>query len=125
MAVPVRAACSHNWYDEPIRKHTIQDDMESMLYVILYCGPVCGILYLPHYTPDMHMKRALETMFDYYSEVPGAEFPDGGVHKDANIQYRKYTQCLAWHSSDFKSWLGGAPFTRTTTYGNFPTIVSQ
>ena len=95
------AVCSHNWYREPFREHTVQDDMESMLYVVLYCG----ILYLPHHTSDEEMRVTLKMIFDYYDEEPGAEFPNGGMHKATNFTSRKFTNVFDWHSAEFRVWL--------------------
>ncbi|KAI1781620.1 hypothetical protein LXA43DRAFT_861768, partial [Ganoderma leucocontextum] len=94
------SACTHNYADEPLRRHTIQDDMESMLYVVLYCG----VMYLPHKTESKRFRELLKGMFDFYALSEGG-IPHGGDGKVRNQLSRALTSFIKWKSLPFKRWL--------------------
>ncbi|KAI0357826.1 hypothetical protein OH77DRAFT_1398442 [Trametes cingulata] len=66
-------------------KHTIQDDMESMLYVLLYCS----MRWLPHSRDDRSLRAIMDPLFDYSHEYLGHH--EGGHHKTLNAMDREYT----------------------------------
>lgn len=79
--------------------HSIQDDMESMLYVILYCG----LKWLPHnlhgnFFPSMNQFFAQES-----SRHNGKL--SGGTFKAANQHSRHYTSRITFTCQAFQEWL--------------------
>ena len=42
------------------RNHTLQDDMESLIHVVLYCA----LLYLPHNLSDQELAQKIWLLFE-------------------------------------------------------------
>ncbi|KAJ8470018.1 hypothetical protein ONZ51_g8608 [Trametes cubensis] len=86
--------------ENPERGHTLQDDMESLLYVILYCS----LLHLPH---DVRKPADLHTFiynfFDYSSYAAGRLH--GGDSKLANAGNRTWMQRVKFNSENITDWL--------------------
>ena len=74
--------------------------MESMLYVVLYCG----VMYLPHKTDPEDFRGLLAGMFDSYS-LSSVGIPHGGDGKRRNKRSRVFTSTIKWESTPFKDWL--------------------
>ncbi|KAL7281487.1 hypothetical protein ACG7TL_004802 [Trametes sanguinea] len=79
-------------------KHTFQDDMESLLYVVFYCA----LLYLPHDLSDELLTWTHDRFF-YDTEMMGKSLC-GGKGKLANAWYREYTFRLHFESAAFQEW---------------------
>ncbi|KAJ8462803.1 hypothetical protein ONZ51_g10665 [Trametes cubensis] len=84
----------------PEKGHTLQDDMESLLYVILYCS----LLHLPHSmrNPD-HLHRFIHKFFDDCSYGVGRLH--GGDAKLVNTDDRTWTQRIKFNSQNIADWL--------------------
>ncbi|KAI0330530.1 hypothetical protein GY45DRAFT_750579 [Cubamyces sp. BRFM 1775] len=84
----------------PERGHTLQDDMESLLYVILYCS----LLHLPH---DVRDPESLHTFI--YNFFDRSSFAFGRLHggdaKLANAHCRNWTRRVKFHSKNISDWL--------------------
>ncbi|KAI0324173.1 hypothetical protein GY45DRAFT_450849 [Cubamyces sp. BRFM 1775] len=80
-------------------KHTFKDDMESLLYVVLYCA----LLYLPHRFVSRNLT-ALHTGFFEECQDAGSTMY-GGVGKTANSANRHWTQCVRFGSPALQEWL--------------------
>ena len=69
-------------------KQTIQDDIESLLYVVLYCA----LLWLPHTLPQAQLK---ETIWEIFERATWSSFDKafiGGEGKFANAVTRAFTK---------------------------------
>ena len=87
-------------YDGKLRKQTIQDDMESLFYVVLYCS----FLWLPHKLSKEDLHRTIKKFFEAASWVwPYADF-EGGEGKVANAMRREYTKDVEFNPA-LKEWL--------------------
>ncbi len=53
--------------------HTVQDDMESIYYVVLYCA----LLYLPHRLNGNKLLRLLGLIFDFIADQNGMRVSGG------------------------------------------------
>ncbi|KAJ8462800.1 hypothetical protein ONZ51_g10666 [Trametes cubensis] len=84
----------------PERGHTLQDDMESLLYVVLYCS----LLYLPH---DVRNPENLHTFI--YNFFDSSSFGFGKLHggdaKLANAYTRNWIQRVKFNSENITDWL--------------------
>ncbi|KAI0714070.1 hypothetical protein C8T65DRAFT_645395 [Cerioporus squamosus] len=81
-------------------KQTIQDDMESLLYVVLYCA----LLWLPHNFSQQELTSTVSAFFDEsYKHTLGVM--QGGAAKFANAKRRQYTLLLVFGSPAFQDWL--------------------
>ncbi|KAI0775526.1 hypothetical protein BD413DRAFT_688733 [Trametes elegans] len=77
-------------------KQSFQDDMESLLYVVLYCA----LHYLPHnLTPD-HLSSILRALYSTPSDTT-----HGGSEKYTNSAFRKYTKDVQFGSPALHEWL--------------------
>ncbi|KAH9889874.1 hypothetical protein C8Q73DRAFT_652721 [Cubamyces lactineus] len=87
----------------PEKGHTLQDDMESLLYVILYCS----LLHLPHSmrNPE-HLYRFIEKFFDDCSYGVGKLH--GGDAKLVNADDRTWTQRIKFDNENIADWLNTA-----------------
>ncbi|KAI0354872.1 hypothetical protein OH77DRAFT_1404217 [Trametes cingulata] len=74
-------------------KATLQDDMESLLYVVLYCA----LLWLPHNLSRDRLARLIVCIFDQYERYAG-DFR-GGAGKVANAAERMFTQEVKFRSA--------------------------
>lgn len=68
-------------------KQTFQDDIESLLYVILYCA----LLWLPHELSPAQLDEALEAIFDRSRWAPSKNGYVGGDGKLDNAMTRYFT----------------------------------
>ncbi|KAI0632324.1 hypothetical protein C8Q77DRAFT_1060473 [Trametes polyzona] len=80
-------------------KHRFTDDMESLLYVVLYAG----LMYLSH---DASMQL-LTTTINGFFRVMGmpSRDPVGGDGKIVNRVHRTYTAPIRFRSAAFQEWL--------------------
>ena len=81
-------------------KHTFQDDMESLLYVVLYCA----LLWQPHVLSEEGLTHFISKFFDdamVYSKRPA----EGGFVKVENALSRLWTERIGLHSRDLHDWL--------------------
>ncbi|KAI0714074.1 hypothetical protein C8T65DRAFT_738959 [Cerioporus squamosus] len=83
---------------EPPRTHTVQHDMESMLYSVLHCA----LLNLPHDGGDP--RNCLNEMFDGLEEHLAGKAFAGGAGKFLNKTRRTYTRGIIW-KSPITEWL--------------------
>ncbi len=74
--------------------------MESMIYVVLYCGLLC----LPHKLNGVALKDLLKSFFDAYQLRSGV--PLGGHSKISNKTTRLTTGAIKWKSRGMTTWLG-------------------
>ncbi|KAI0323496.1 hypothetical protein GY45DRAFT_1376288 [Cubamyces sp. BRFM 1775] len=89
--------------ETPEKGHTLQDDMESLLYVILYCS----LRHLPHSmrNPE-HLYRFIHKFFDDCSYGVGKLH--GGDAKLVNSDDRTWTQRITFNSKNIADWLNTA-----------------
>ncbi len=80
-----------------IRPHTIQDDMESLLYVVFYCA----LHWLPHNLTDL--SEVISTFFKDRATKSGLLF--GGDAKLSNTMDRLYTSAPTFSSQALREWL--------------------
>ncbi|OSC97326.1 hypothetical protein PYCCODRAFT_1145209 [Trametes coccinea BRFM310] len=86
-------------FQEENGKHTFKDDMEALIYVVLYCA----LLYLPH---DLHPRDLTDLYRDFFNQrddIEGLEL--GGQGKTANARYRNFTRSIHFGSTAYKEWL--------------------
>ncbi|KAI0635992.1 hypothetical protein C8Q77DRAFT_1053379 [Trametes polyzona] len=76
-------------------KHTIQDDMESLLYLVLYCA----LLYLPHNLPMLGLTTLVQ---EFFRQDAGGI---GGEAKRLNAVSRRYTRRVRFRSTALQEWL--------------------
>lgn len=80
--------------------YTLQHDMESILYVVLYCA----LLWCPHNAPGHLLRNILSGMFDVF-EITHDGHPRGGGGKLQNMRHRMWTDDLEWTSNGMQTWL--------------------
>lgn len=82
--------------------HTIQDDMESIYYVVLYCA----LLYLPHHIDGNELLCLLGLLFDF-NTVKNSTRASGGMVKSADLHRGAHTGDLPWTQSSkpIREWL--------------------
>ncbi|PIL27267.1 hypothetical protein GSI_10414 [Ganoderma sinense ZZ0214-1] len=83
--------------------HEIGDDMESMLWLLLYCG----LLRLPHNIGAPQLKRYMDDLFDQRS-LPvgeGGLGALGGYGKVQDLEKRTYLDTIQWQNAIFQEWL--------------------
>ncbi|KAI9064635.1 hypothetical protein FKP32DRAFT_571451 [Trametes sanguinea] len=81
-------------------KHTFPDDMEALLYVVLYCA----LYYLPHDLSPEDLATFTEGFFDDYVRRMGGVLHGGGG-KSANAHARLYTRNVHFQDAVFDEWL--------------------
>ncbi|KAI0350368.1 hypothetical protein OH77DRAFT_1573299 [Trametes cingulata] len=84
-----------------VTDHLIEDDMESFLYVVLYCG----LLRLPHNLTSMALLKTLRTVFDYQDDYVGVGKKRGGDGKLQNMANRRHTAPIKWHTPGMEEWI--------------------
>ncbi|KAI0326085.1 hypothetical protein GY45DRAFT_1259707 [Cubamyces sp. BRFM 1775] len=80
-------------------KHTFEDDMEALLYVVLYCS----LLYLPLRMKMSRLDVLHEAMFQNSQEFLGTTI--GGTGKAANCVDRMWTGRVQFLSPSLQEWL--------------------
>ena len=80
-------------------RQTIEDDMESLLDVVLYCA----LLWLPHNLPDDEVSETYTRFFEFSTIHSGAAV--GGDAKAANAYNRRYTRDIVFDCTAVKTWL--------------------
>ena len=84
----------------PERRLTPQDDMESLLYVVLYCA----LIWQPHNLPYDTLALIIRRMFDERVYIsPGPAY--GGLAKRDNAHRRAYTRVVQFESRALHEWL--------------------
>ncbi|KAH9889374.1 hypothetical protein C8Q73DRAFT_793575 [Cubamyces lactineus] len=80
-------------------RHTFEDDMEALLYVVLYCA----LLYLPH---RVLLSTLTETVYMLFDEVQddGTNLSGGGG-KVMNRYRRTFTRRIVFTSPAIQEWL--------------------
>ncbi|OBZ71187.1 hypothetical protein A0H81_08659 [Grifola frondosa] len=82
--------------------HSLPDDMESLLYVILYCS----LRWLPHNEVSWSLKRIIRTIFHERQHLHGEDL--GGDAKFAQLRTRTYTRDIAFAHAEIHQWLNAA-----------------
>ncbi|KAI0350356.1 hypothetical protein OH77DRAFT_1593615 [Trametes cingulata] len=85
---------------EGARIHRIQDDMESLYYVVLYCS----LLYLPHALAPQRLSSLMHDMFDWRSEFGDNRRVAGGG-KSADLFVGIWTRGIPWGSPAIGTWI--------------------
>ncbi|OBZ71870.1 hypothetical protein A0H81_08087 [Grifola frondosa] len=86
--------------EEFTQQHHIQDDMESLLYVVLYCS----LRWLPHNKQESALVRLLHVLFDRYDEIDEKGNTRGGDAKLQNSTSRKFTKKVRFTSKPLQKW---------------------
>ena len=81
-------------------KHIFLDDMESLLYVIFYCG----LMWQPHNLSTRALTTTISSFFDECFERHRGEM-HGGAAKLANAIRRQYILTLVFDSTSLDDWL--------------------
>ncbi|OJT04963.1 hypothetical protein TRAPUB_4244 [Trametes pubescens] len=87
---------------KPEQPHTLEDDMESLLYVVLYCA----LLYLPHNLDDESLEVVIQRLFDQSVDIDGEL--RGGFGKIANRAGCTLTGRIKFANPDLQKWLDDA-----------------
>ncbi|KAI0775524.1 hypothetical protein BD413DRAFT_429883, partial [Trametes elegans] len=77
-------------------KHAFEDDMESLLYVVLYCA----LHYLPHNLQFNDLAHVVRSLFDMPLDTT-----HGGDEKVANAMFRVFTGEVQFGSPALHEWL--------------------
>ncbi|OSC97322.1 hypothetical protein PYCCODRAFT_1428549 [Trametes coccinea BRFM310] len=80
-------------------KQVFKDDMESLIYVVLYCA----LFYLPHDLDPIDLASFNKDFFQHRQVAGDADF--GAKGKVANAQARHMTSSIQFGSAAFKEWL--------------------
>lgn len=83
----------------PEERHIFQDDMESLLHVVFYCG----LLYLPHNLASKKLRSIMHEFFDRAFFFNGHLC--GGMVKLANSFNRQFSREIKWTNPDVQTWL--------------------
>ena len=87
-------------FDGDKLKHTFQDDMEALFYVVLFCA----LIYQGHDCPLRHVKRVLNNFFDEKMPFkPG--IVRGGTGKRMNSKCRAFTEGIQYQDTHLGEWL--------------------
>ncbi|KAJ2965239.1 hypothetical protein NUW54_g14185 [Trametes sanguinea] len=86
--------------DQANGKHTFLDDMEALLYVVLYCA----LYYLPHDLSPRNLASFTAAFFDEYRRRTGGVL-HGGEAKYANAFARSFTKNVHFQDAAFDEWL--------------------
>ncbi|KAI0749765.1 hypothetical protein C8Q80DRAFT_1218829 [Daedaleopsis nitida] len=82
--------------------HTLRDDMESLIYVVLWAG----LHYLKHNLGPTELARFIKEFFLHYQSF-GSQLL-GGTAKGANMGNRRMTKRVKFENPDFQRWLDTA-----------------
>ncbi len=80
-------------------RQAIQDDMESLLYVVLYCA----LHWLPHNLDKKELSNLVSSFFDYRKPLRGGVA--GGTPKLLNAETRNLTGQVTFASKAIQEWL--------------------
>ena len=86
-------------HEQKTGKHTFEDDMESLLYVVLYAA----LLWQPHDFTRAELSRIIKNMFEDAAPLHGGMHGGGG--KSANAMMRAYTRDMHLSSAPLQEWL--------------------
>lgn len=86
----------------PEFRHSIQDDLESIIYVVFYGG----LRYLPHNASTL-LNIFMNGFFNQSDKLPDGTVM-GGVGKGINKTSRYYSKLVAFESASLQKWLDGA-----------------
>ncbi|KAI0775523.1 hypothetical protein BD413DRAFT_470932, partial [Trametes elegans] len=82
--------------------HNIGHDMESLLYVVFYCG----LLRLPHHiTGGGTLLTTLTGFFDQYHALRRNKTQQGGAGKSSNMLFRTFSEMVIWESEKMSQWI--------------------
>lgn len=81
-------------------KATFQDEMESLLYVVLYCA----LIWQRHKVSMKQLTSTITELFDSFTEFE-AGIKDGGDGKIVNAEHRVYTRSARFENQDLSEWL--------------------
>ena len=78
--------------DGKTNEATFRDDMESLLYVVLYCS----FLWLPHNLPKDKLAATIKELFEHYELHEGVQFGGGGTGggEFSSDWYRVRLECI-------------------------------
>ncbi len=79
---------------------TFQDEMESLLYVVLYCA----LLWQPHGVSFKQLTSTVTELFNSFTEFE-AGIKDGGDGKIVNAEHRVYTRSVRFKDQNLSEWL--------------------
>ncbi len=82
-----------------VPKHTFLDDMESLLYIVLYCA----LLWQPHDLTPEYLTQTIARMFDLQQFDSSVQHGGGG--KAANALHRTFTGLMHLQSPSLQEWL--------------------
>ncbi|KAI0364213.1 hypothetical protein BV20DRAFT_956708 [Pilatotrama ljubarskyi] len=83
----------------PEQPHVFEDDMESLVYVVLYCA----LLHLPHNLSPKPLESIMHQLFDSSVFFDGEL--RGGASKAMNRGTRALTRRIKFTNLDFQKWL--------------------
>ncbi len=81
-------------------KHTLQDDMEALFYVVLFCA----LTYQEHHLSPMQLKSTLKNLFDETMTF-GPGIVRGGNGKTVNSLTRMFTRGVGFESAHLGEWI--------------------
>ncbi|OBZ71030.1 hypothetical protein A0H81_09156 [Grifola frondosa] len=90
---------SYNVLDKEDVVHSLSDDMESLLYVVLYCS----LRWLPHDEDEKSLGAHLHALFDYSEFLVGRLL--GGNGKYLFLSTRRYLEHITFAHPPIKEWL--------------------
>lgn len=81
--------------------HTVQDDMESLLYVVLYCS----FIWLPHNRAGniKMLASVFKEMFDHFTDW--GSILKGGIVKMANATSGAWATDFTWDTPQLNEWI--------------------
>ncbi|GBE84773.1 hypothetical protein BKA93DRAFT_824938 [Sparassis latifolia] len=95
--------------------HTIQDDMESILWVVLYCS----LLWLDHDLPVKKLVTTMSTIFDQCNSFEDGE-TTAGDGKVSNQVSRLYTSKIHFSNPKIQEWLNAVMNFNSSYVFNWP-----
>ncbi len=84
---------------DDVPKHTFLDDMESLLYIVLYCA----LLWQPHDVTPEYLTQTIARMFDLQQFASSVQHGGGG--KAVNAVHRTFTGLMHLQSPSLQEWL--------------------
>lgn len=87
-------------FDGDKLKHTLQDDMEALFYVVLFCA----LMYQGHNCSSSQIRNILKNFFDEKMPFkPG--IVRGGAGKRVNSSCRVFTAAIQFQSAELGEWI--------------------